>query len=368
MIAVYNNERIIRLKNYWKVPRGTGYIYYFRYNDNEVIAGTDILYVVSRMRQERKWGSNVTPIIYAKYFKPVKEIHDDFCYADREFHLTPDLKAIDFEYIFDGKEWEIIDYNKDEEECRYKETITRNDLPKYQNREVITDNVKIAVELSKGALFITENGYTSFDLQDAINHIERAGNLEDYEYDCLHIYAYNFFNNQTSDTFCGLWNKLSIDQAAGYAKSAEVKILSISSDRTHIYSEYGLTNYLDDDYKIDYDLYCGAKFDPDLMYRLKDKYKPFVNINDKDTPVSLYYQDDNFPEAYIIKSFKDKKALLDRFVCFNFFRLVYDKKRKKYTKDYSIFNLPFIFFEPCKNYKTETFLESEAYKEYLKEH
>ena len=343
------------VKNYKFLDRVPGTIYYFRSN-NWIEASHDFLYLIEAYRDERTMkNTKVDPKIFAipTYNHPYMHEDGDYDYMKKVIHISERGTEIISETAYDKDSAYFMDYR---DEYPYHEKINANISLHFDGSPVTVDNIDKVIHIP-GTVYITENGYASYDLQDAINHLKPYRDNKD-QYKHLTVYGFNFFNISMKYSQEEIKKMKPLDRTHEYIRTAQTRRFELSLDRTHIYKEFGVSKFMSDYYIIDMDLVYGGNYPPeDVMYRIKDQYKDLV---DQEFRNNIFY----------LCPYSEKTIYAELGVspCTISLNRPYDRRRKRkllYSNFYTD-DIPYAFFEPHYPIITiDEFLESDECKPLL---
>lgn len=335
------------VKNYDRVVKEPGTIYYFIYKRGIEVSDDlyELLKEYRKLKKDKRYTLNDTIYALHTYYHKYSNKFKFPSYHRRWIHT--DGKTIFYEYYYDN--YGRVYYWDYTDEYFYPKLVDA-EPPYFEERPLKTDNIDKFIKVP-GTVYITENGYASYDFQDAINHLKRYQTDNDDPYSRLLVYGVNLFNIDTSCDPLRINDLPSLKKSETFAKFCKIREFEISIDRKHIYREGGMSDYVEDYYSIDADIAYGDRdIYPELVYKIKDEYKDQVYKE---------YRDGLFTFAYHgFEPFKDINTLRNNIsfyaeTCIIPYTLYlnrpWDKRRKrKLVFDYlNVENIPFIFFEPC---------------------
>lgn len=356
------------VKNYDRMHKEPGTVYYFIDNKGITVSDNfyDLLVDYRELKRDKRHILNDTIYALPTYFHRYSNKSELPSFQRRWIHT--DGRTLFYEYYYDN-DGRVYFYDYTDKENYYPKLIDA-EPPYFEARPVKTDNVDKFVRVP-GTVYITENGYASYDFQDAINHLKKY--RDDYgPYRKLEVYGVNLFNIDASYNQDRLNDLPSLKKSETIAKLCNIRTFELSLDRTHIYRETGATDYVEDYYIIDADIAYGDRdIHPELVYKIKDEYKDQVDEEFRDNLFVFYY--------YGFEPFKDINTLRNNISFYAETCIVpytislnrpHDKRRKrKLVFDYYYTeNIPFIFFEECEpKLNVNDYFETEFVKRVLDE-
>ena len=346
-------KRIVNcnVKNYGLLNRVPGTIYYYR-SSNGIEASHDFLYLIEKYREDsRRRNSKLDQKIFAipTYNHPYMHRDGEYDYMKKIIHISKRGTEIISETAYNRDSAYFMNYR---DEYPYHEKIDMSASLHFNGSPVVVDNIDKVIHIP-GTVYIAENGYASYDLQDAINHLKPYMEDDD-QYKHLTVYGFNFFNISMEHSKKEIEKMKPLNRVHEYIRTAQFRKFKLSLDRTHIYKEFGISKFMSDYYDIDMDLVYG-NYPEDVMHKIKDQYKDLVDQEFRDNIfyLSPYSLDTIFAELVVFPHTISLDRPCDR-----------RRKRKLQYSNFYTDRIPYAFFEPCDPIITvDEFLESDEFKQ-----